>query len=515
MSARRFGLLVSVLAGAIACKPARPAASAGQAAQSESELRRARVLVQRGSGPVVELRFVIEGGSRDDPHGREGLSHVMLTSMLEGRAGGVSYPERAQLLYPMAAALSGYVGREQTVLVARVHRDQLAAFYPLLRGVLLEPAFDAADVDRVRTRALSSLTQDLRGADDEELGKQTLQAMLYEGASREHPELGTESGLSAIHAADASAHWERLVCARRLSVAVSGPLPDALLKELQSDLAKLERSACAAAEAPASAAARPGRRVWIVDKPEAQSVAISIGIAIDATRNHPDHAALTLAAAYLGQHRTFAGRLMQGMREQRGLNYGDYAYAEHFEQDGDSRFPLPNVARREQYFSIWVRPVRVEQAHFALRAALYELARFLEEGLSEADFTRIQTFAQRYYALYAQTEQQRLGYALDDLFYERRAPYLDELRAAFAALTRDQLRAAVARQLSLDRVQIAIVAPQAARLAEALVEGAPSPITYGSEKPPELLQEDARIAAHPLRLTREQISIVPVAEIFH
>jgi zinc protease len=515
VSARWSCVLLAALAGLTACKPARPAVTAGEAAQSASEPRKARVLVQQSPGPVVELRFMIEGGSRDDPRGREGLSHVMLTSMLEGRAAGVSYPERARLLYPMAAALSGYVGREQTVLVGRVHRDHLAAFYPLLRGILLEPAFDAADVDRVRARALSSLTQDLRGADDEELGKQTLQAMLYEGEPREHPELGTESGLSAIRAADASAHWERLVCARRLSVALSGPLPEALLEELRGDLAKLERSACAASEAaPATAPARAARRVWIVDKPEAQSVAISIGIPIDATRSHADHAALTLAAAYLGQHRTFAGRLMQAMREQRGLNYGDYAYAEHFEQDGDTRFPLPNVARREQYFSIWIRPVRAEHAHFALRQALYELARFLEEGPSEADFTRIQTFAHRYYALYAQTEQQRLGYTLDDLFYDRGAPYLEELRAAFAALTRDQLRAAVARHLSLERAQIAIVAPQATRLAEALVEDAPSPITYGSEKSQAILQEDARIAAHPLRLTRDQIRVIPVTEIF-
>jgi zinc protease len=511
---RRYGLLAAALASAFACKPARPAVSAGAASESASESHAARLLVQPGTGPVLELRFVIEGGSKDDPRGREGLSHVMLTSMLEGRAGEVSYPERARRLYPMAAALSGYVGREQTVLVARVHRDHAAAFYPLLRGVLLAPAFDAADVERVRTRALSSLTQDLRGADDEELGKQTLQAMLYEGASREHPELGTESGLTAIRAADVSAHWARLLCARRMSVALSGPLPDGLLQVLRGDLATLDRSACTAPEALAAPPARPGRRVWIVDKPEAQSVAISIGVAIEATRNHPDHAALTLAAAYLGQHRTFAGRLMQAMREQRGLNYGDYAYAEHFEQDGDSRFPLPNVARREQYFSIWVRPVRVEQAHFALRAALYELGRFLEEGLSEADFSRIQTFAQRYYALYAQTEQQRLGYTLDDAFYAREAPYLEQLRAAFAALTREQLRAAVARQLALDRLQIAIVAPHAARLAEALVEDAPSPITYVSDKP-ELREEDKRIAAHALRLTAEQIRIVPVAEIFN
>jgi zinc protease len=512
------GKLVLLLAAAVglsACKPARPAASSEQAARGGSQPSGPRLIVRGGAGPVVELRLVIAGGSRDDPSGREGLGHVMLTSMLEGRAGSTSYPERARLLYPMAAALSGYVGREQIVLVARVHRDHFEAFYPLLRDVLLSPAFDSADVERVRTRTLSSLAQDLRGADDEELGKQTLQAMLYEGESRQHPELGTESGLVAIRAKDVSEHWARLVCAQRISAAVSGPIAEHTLEALRSDLSSLERATC---RAPArSEKWQPGaaRRVWIVDKPEAQSAAISIGLGTDVTRDHPDHAALTLAAAYLGQHRTFAGRLMQTMRERRGLNYGDYAYAEHFEQDGESRFPLPNVARRKQYFSIWIRPVRVEQAHFALRMALRELQRFVEEGLSEADFKRIQRFAERYYALYAQTQQQRLGYALDDVFYAREAPYLDALRASFASLTREQLNAAVARHLSLDRVQIAIVSPAAETLSDALVEDAPSPITYASEKAPELLEEDAQIAAHPLRLSREQVSVLPVSGMFY
>ena len=107
-----------------------------------------------------------------------------------------------------------------------------------------------------------------------------------------------------------------------------------------------------------------------------------------------------------------------------------------------------------------------------------------------------------------------LGYGLDDVFYARSAPYLDSLRAAFGALTRAQLHEAVARHLSLARAQIAIVAPDAARLAAALVEDAPSPIRYTSEKAPEILREDEHIAAYPLRIGQDQIRIVPVAEIF-
>ncbi|HEX6240464.1 MAG TPA: insulinase family protein, partial [Polyangiales bacterium] len=430
------------------------------------------------------------------------------------RAGALSYAERTRLLYPMAAELAGHTGREQLVVAARVHVDHLADFYPLLRDVLRAPAFEQADVERVRVRALASLTQDLRGGDDEELGKQTLQAMLYEGGRNAHPELGSESGLASLRAADVKAQWERLVCSQRLRVAISGALSEAFVRGLRADLGALDRPACTGST-PAPAGESPSAtRVWIVDKPEAQSVAISLGLSLPVTRSHPDYAALSLAAAYLGQHRTFAGRLMRQVREERGLNYGDYAYAEHFEQDGASRFPAPNVARRSQYFSVWIRPVRPEQAHFTLRLVMRELRHFVSEGLSQDEFQRIQRFADRYYALYAQTEQQRLGNALDDGFYQREQPHLTSLRAAFRALTREELHAAVKRHLALERLQIAIVAPNAEALAAQLVKGDPSPITYASEKPAPILEEDKSIVSYPLGLRQEQFTIVPISQWF-
>lgn len=505
---------LSALSWAAACQPARPSQTAAEAAGGPVALSAEQLILQPSQSPVVELRLVLDAGSADDPAGREGLTHVMLRSMLEGRAGTLSYAERTRALYPMAATLEGHVDREQTVLVARVHVDHLASFYPLLRDVLAAPAFEQSDVERVRTRALASLTQDLRGGDDEELGKQTLQAMLYEGDSRAHPELGSESGLKALTRQDVATQWGRLVCQNRLRVALSGPVTEAFVSTLRADLGALERPSCAGSTPAQQGEPASAMRVWLVDKPEAQSVAISLGLALEVTREHPDYAALTLAAAYLGQHRTFAGRLMRQVREERGLNYGDYAYAEHFEQSGDSRFPEPNVARRKQYFSIWLRPVRPEQAHFTLRLVWRELRQFVSEGISQTEFERIQRFADRYYALYAQTEQQRLGNALDDRFYHRSQAHLDSLRAGFRALTREQLHAAVKRHLSLERMQVAIVTPNAATFAKQLVQGAPSPITYSSEKPAAILEEDKAVVAYPLGLRDEQFRIIPIAEWF-
>jgi zinc protease len=473
------------------------------------------MVVRQAATPVVELRVLFEGGSADDPPGKEGLSYVTAMTMLEGRAAEVSFAERERLLFPMAADIAAQVEREQTVFVARVHRDHLASFYPLFRDLLRAPRFDTPDFERVRARALSHLTQDLRGADDESLGKELLQAMLFEGHPYAHPELGTESGLLALARDDLARQWARVFCTRRLRVAIAGPVAEPFVETVRGELAAVQSEACEPQRALPPPSSISTRRAWIVDKPEAASVAISLGMPIAVTRAHPDFAALTLAAAYLGQHRTFAGRLMQKMRGDRGLNYGDYAYAEHFVQDADTRFPLPNIARRQQYFSVWLRPVRPEHAHFALRMALRELEQFVEQGMSEADFERIQRFVGHYFALFAQTEQQRLGYALDDLFYARQGPHLDELRERFRSLTRADVAAAVKRHVVLSRVQIAMVAPSASTLAEALVSGAPSPIAYNVEKAAEVLAEDKLIAVHPLGLGREQVNVVPLGSVFH
>ncbi|MDB4987185.1 MAG: Peptidase, family [Myxococcaceae bacterium] len=472
------------------------------------------IVHRNGDTPVVELRIAFDGGSADDPPGLEGLTYVTVMSMLEGRTGELSFAERQRRLFPMAAEISAHVEREQVVFSGRVHKDHLVAFYPLFRDVLLKPAFDATDFERVRTRALSQLTQDLRGADDETLGKEVLQAMLFEGHPYAHPELGSERGLGALAREKLIEQWAAVLCRGRVRGAAAGPVDEDFAHQVEADLAGLQSAACSAPRTLPPPSSLNTRRVWIIDKPEAGSVAISIGLPIDVTRRDSDYAALSLAAAYLGQHRTFTGRLMKKMRGERGLNYGDYAYAEHFVQEGDTRFAMPNVSRRQQYFSVWLRPVRPEQARFALRMAVRELEQFAAEGLSEADFERMQRFLPRYFSLFAQTEQQRLGNTLDDGFYGLDKPNLQALSAAFATLTREQVNAAIRRHIAPARLQIAMVAPGAEALAAALVRGEPSPISYNVEKPESVLVEDKLIENHPLGLLKEQVNVLPLGSIF-
>ena len=98
-------------------------------------------------------------------------------------------------------------------------------------------------------------------------------------------------------------------------------------------------------------------------------------------RPTPTSIRLTVARSYLGEHRTFNGVLMNRLRADRGLNYGDYAYIENFIQDGWSTFPHPNMLRRQQHFEIWLRPVPPQNALFALRGAVYFTRQLIAKGI--------------------------------------------------------------------------------------------------------------------------------------
>lgn len=479
-------------------------------------LRDAPALVERrSSSPIVTIRVAFDAGASDDPRGREGITNLTARLMLEGGSGELDYAALRERLYPMAASLDVSVERDQTVFIGRVHVDRLEAFYAIFRDVLLRPRMEREAFERVRSQASSALTLGLRGNDDEAFGKEILQAMLFEGHPYGHPTLGTEQALTQLRVDDLRAHRSRVFCAGRATVGVAGGYPSDFAARVVRDVSLLSSDACVGRVVLDAPAAREGR-ILLVDKPEASSVAVSMGMPIDVTRADDDYPAIVLAVAWLGQHRQFVGQLMHEIREVRGMNYGDYAYPEHFSQDGWGAFPRPNVARRQQYFSIWLRPLRPEQAHFGTRLAIHLLRRFVEAGLTQADLDRIRGYLDGYYGLFLQTESRRLGFALDDAFYGMDRAWIERLRARWATLSVDEVNAAIRRHIDPSRLQIAMITPNASALADALGEERPSPMSYpeGRTLPEAVLAVDREVERLRVGVPRDRITILPAAQAF-
>src|SRR5262249_20760646 len=236
-----------------------------------------------------------------------------------------------------------------------------------------------------------------------------------------------------------------------LIIGIGGGYPQGFADRVKKDFGALPQGAPEARPKPEAKSAG-SMQALVIEKPT-RSVAISLGTTLDVRRGDPDYPALLLAQSYFGQHRASGGRLFDRMREVRGLNYGDYAYIEYFPR-GMFRFePEPNLARDQQIFQIWIRPVPPEAAHFALRLAVFELDKLIREGLTEQAFERTRSFLIKNVNLLVKTKQAELGYAIDSQYYGI-GEYTSYVKSALAKLTAKEVNEAIRRHLRTGDLRI-------------------------------------------------------------
>jgi zinc protease len=483
------------------------AAPAGQQVQI-------RFLEQKSVLPNVMMKLLFTTGSAADPKGKEGLAQLAASMITDAGSKDLRIDEINKALYPIAGAFGNLVDKEMTTFTAVVHRDNIDKFLPVVLPQILAPGFRDEDFQRLKDQQLNALQQDLRSNNEEELGKEQLQNVVFEGTPYGHTVLGTVAGLKAITLDDVKAFIAGNYNATNVVVGLSGDYPDTLVKRLTTDLGSLgageeEQSI---AQLPAIKGAQPsGLEVQIVKK-DTRATAISMGHPIPVTRNAADFAALNVARAWLGEHRASMSHLYDRIRETRGLNYGDYAYIEFFNRPGGQFFPSPNIARRTQLFEIWIRPVVPENAQMATRIALYETQKMIDNGLSEADFKKSRDYLMKNVYLLTANQSQRLGYALDSWWYGM-GDYVDTMRAAYAKLTRSDVNKAIKKYLSAKNLKVVIITKDAEGLRDALLADGPSSIKYDAPKP-DLAAEDKVIGAYKLNIKPANITIVNVDDVF-
>jgi len=484
----------------------------GAAARLAVGEERDTVLLKSPGNPLVSFRFVFHVGSSQDPPGKEGLAALTARMLSQGGTEEMSLREVMEFLYPMAAGVSAQPDKEVTTFIGRAHRDHLEEFYSIFRDRLQKPRFAPEDFERNKDELLNFLRKSLRSSDDEELGKHSLEWVMYEGHPYKHPVEGTVRGVESITLDDVKAFYRERYTFDNLQIGLAGDLPEGFPERVREDFEKSLPDGATMPAALPDIAPGEGVRVTIVDRPAADATAISLGFPIGVTRADDDFYPLLVAGIYLGDHRSFNGVLMNELRGKRGLNYGDYAYVENFIQDGGSTFPVPNVPRRQQHFSIWVRPVAAPNALFTLRGAIFYLRRLVEDGMSVESFEAMREYVISYSKLWVQNLDRRLGYQLDSSFYQTDF-YIDEIEKRLESMTVDDVNRVVKKYLDRWDFTVAIVAANAEELAGAIESGAKSPITYQTpQTSKDVLAEDELIEAFELPI--ESVSIVPVDELF-
>lgn len=333
-------------------------------------------LVQEDSIPFVAMELVFVGGNAIDPDGQEGVTSLMTNLLSEG-AGEYDAQAFAARSEELAARLSFDSGGDTVSVSARFLTEDSDDVIAHLRLALTEPRFDEDAIERVRSRTLAQLRRDATDPN-------TIASRAFaESAFGEHPYArpgdGTPETVAAIDRDALIAAHQGAIARDRVHIGVAGDIsPDRLAELLDTLLAEIPETG---SDLPGHAEflAEPGISVVPFDGPQSIIAFGHAGIA----RDDPEFLTAFVVNEIFGGGR-FGTRLMRSLREERGLTYGVGAF-------------LSSRAFGESYQGrISTENANVEIVLDLLRD---EWARIADEGVSEEELSRIQTYLTGAYPL--------------------------------------------------------------------------------------------------------------------
>lgn len=440
--------------------PAVPATTAYQPGQP-------RIVTVDSRAPLVTIRVMVTHGSTSDYPNKEGLAAITADAVTDGGYRGpngsiVTKEQLAELTMPWGSGArpTVFTSSRATTFFFTAPRDVVGRYVTeVLRPMLTEPVFDANEIERLKNETLSQITS-LRSEDLEALGLSIIDQYVLAGTGYAHHVVGRETTVPAITRDDVIRFYRDFYRPENVIVGLSTQDPGVIAQVRDAVLA-INRDA--ATPSPAAPAAQPetfnGRRALIVDQPNAPAASAHLGFPIDVNRAHEDYWPLYVANVWLGTHRDSFGQLYQKIREERGYNYGDYSYIEYWAGRPNALFQLFNQPREQQYFSIWIRPVKHEHAVHLLKATTYELEQMIRNGLTAEQVEEAKKKARVLYLNLGETVPRLVGARVDDVFYGLHAQngFLQGYINAVNAVTPEQVNSAIRRHLSVDNIKYAIV----------------------------------------------------------
>ncbi|HRK18696.1 MAG TPA: pitrilysin family protein [Hyphomicrobiaceae bacterium] len=392
-------------------------------------------LVEEHAVPLVAMRFSFAGGATQDPENRPGIAHFMSGMMDEGAGDltSVAFQARMEELamrLSFEAAKDSFYGSFETL---SDYRRESAA---LLKLAVNAPRFDADAIERVRRQIASSLAYAAKNP--ESVVSERWMSEAYKGHPYGRPTKGTPDTVGAITRDDLVAYRKRIFARDNLNVVVVGDITSAEASAMvddifgalpaKSDLVKVADVAPKAAE-----------KLVVVDMPVPQSVARFGSGAM--MRKDKDFIPAFVLNHILGGG-GFSSRLMEEVREKRGLAYSVYSYLQPL--DHTSMF-MGGVATKNE---------EMAQSLDVIRG---ELKRLATEGptvteLDNAKSNLIGAFALRF-DTNAKIANQLLYFMEEDLG----AGYVDTRNKEVAAVTIDDVRRVAKRLFAADDLFVTIV----------------------------------------------------------
>lgn len=333
-------------------------------------------LLERHALPLVSIDLVVPAGAKDDPLDKGGVA-LQTANMLDEGAGTRGALEIARDVDRLGATLSTGATADYSFVQLTTLKKNLSAAAAIVGDVVTKPTFSPVEWKRVDDLWKNDLAQ--RVSEPKAVASVVLLAKLFgSGHVYAHPTDGTTKSAQKVTLEDVKRFYRGWWQPDTATCVVVGDVTkDEIEKVLDGSLGgwTAAKQAFGRSYADMIPPARAGRRVVVVDRPDAPQSVIAVG-RMGVAAKDPDAPPLVRLNAALGG--SFTSRLNQDLREEHGWSYG-----------AGSRFAFTQM----RGFFVAQASVHTEHTGEALAAMLKDIEALAKEGPTDEEVKKTRMLA--------------------------------------------------------------------------------------------------------------------------
>tara|TARA_R110000868_G_scaffold262401_2_gene521144 strand:- start:124825 stop:126117 length:1293 start_codon:yes stop_codon:yes gene_type:complete len=392
------------------------------------------LLVESQSIPMVNIQVAFRAGSAFDPQGKGGLAHLTGALFDEG-AGDLDSKAYTESLERIGALFSVNPGLLNTTFSMRTLSDKKEEAFKLLGMAISQPRFDKEAFKRMQDATLSAIKSAQQNPGS--IANLLLRENLYINHPYGQPTNGIQTVVENLSVLDVQNFYKANFTRRNMVVSVVGDITKA---ELENYLDLLfenlpqgqgRQQVAQAPEAITPVIIRETRAV-----PQSTVYLAHLGI----NREDKDYYA-AYAMNYILGGGGFNSRLMEEIREKRGLAYGVSSYFE----------PLPHKGAFIASVSTKNKDVQT-----AISLIKKEIARLKKKGVTDEEYAGAMSFLKGSFPLRLDSSSKVLGYLTTMQMENLGLDYLDKWTKRIESVSKEDMQR-VAKRLLHENEMITVI----------------------------------------------------------
>ncbi|WP_053182757.1 M16 family metallopeptidase [Pseudomonas kilonensis] len=387
--------------------------------------------------PMFDLRLTFAAGSSQDGNA-PGLA-LLTNAMLNEGVAGKDVSAIAQGFESLGADFGNGAYRDMAVASLRSlsAADKREPALKLYAEVVGKPTFPADSFARIKNQMLAGF--EYQKQNPGKLAGLELMKRLYGEHPYAHSSDGTADSIPPITLAQARAFHAKAYAAGNAVIALVGDLSRAEAEAVTNQVSAALPKGPALAKTPPPV--EPKASIGHIEFPSKQTNLMLAQLGID--RDDPDYAAVSLGNQILGGG-GFGTRLMTEVREKRGLTYGVYSGFTAMQSRGPFMINLQT---------------RAEMSEGTLKLVQDVFADYLKNGPTQKELDDAKRELAGSFPLSTASNADIVGQLGAMGFYDLPLSYLEDFMRQSQELTVEQVKAALNKHLSTDKMVIVTAGP--------------------------------------------------------